>query len=183
MGYFAAGTLRAGTVSSFCTDGVDGVQAHSSAPLAVLAPRIRGRLLGSDESGQVSGAARAELAACKTLARERHAAVRASFRSFMVQRDQWDTSWGPKKIIFLIRDIDGPTMTAASMESCRFVVLWSQGGSLGSVVDMCNRLRRMRGRFPLEIHLPRCISGQMSPPQNAMSKLRRVAPCYRCQQQ
>ena len=27
----------------------------------------------------------------------------------MVQRDQWDTYWGPKKIIFLIRDIDDAT--------------------------------------------------------------------------
>ena len=26
----------------------------------------------------------------------------------MVQRDQWDTYWGPKKIIFLIRDVGGP---------------------------------------------------------------------------
>ena len=38
-------------------------------------------------------------------------------------------------------------MTAASMESCRFVVLRSPGGRLGSVLDMGNRLRRMRGRF------------------------------------
>ena len=37
----------------------------------------------------------------------------------MVQRDQWDTYWGPKKLIFSIRDTDGPAMTAASMESCR----------------------------------------------------------------
>ncbi len=36
----------------------------------------------------------------------RHAAVRVSFRKLLVQRDQWDTSWGAKKIIFLIRDID-----------------------------------------------------------------------------
>ena len=85
----------------------------------------------------------------------------------MVQRDRCDTSWGPKKLIFLIRDIDDAAMAGASVESCRFVVLRSPRGHLGSVVDMCNRLRRMRGRFPLEIHLPKCISGQMSPPQNA----------------
>ena len=36
----------------------------------------------------------------------RHAAVRVSFRKLLVKRDQWDTSWGAKKIIFLIRDID-----------------------------------------------------------------------------
>ena len=43
----------------------------------------------------------------------------------MVQRDQWDTYWGPKKIIFLIRDIDDAAMAAAPAESCRFVVLRS----------------------------------------------------------
>ena len=31
----------------------------------------------------------------------------------MVQRDQWDTPWGAKKIIFLIRDIDGPATNYA----------------------------------------------------------------------
>ena len=40
--------------------------------------------------------------------------------------------WGAKNIFFLIRDIDGPAMTAASVESCRFVVLRSLGGRLGS---------------------------------------------------
>jgi hypothetical protein len=28
----------------------------------------------------------------------RHAAVRVSFSSLLVQRDQWDTYWGPKKL-------------------------------------------------------------------------------------
>ena len=28
----------------------------------------------------------------------------------MVQRDQWDTYWGPKKIYLLVRDIDDATM-------------------------------------------------------------------------
>jgi hypothetical protein len=65
----------------------------------------------------------------------------------MVQRDQWDTYWGAKKRIFLIRDIDGPAMTAAPAESCRFVVLRSPWGRLGSVLYTCNRLQRMRGRF------------------------------------
>ena len=65
----------------------------------------------------------------------------------MVQREQWDTALGPKKIIILIRDIDDATMTAVSVESCRFVVLRSSRCRLGSVRDMCNRLRRMRGRF------------------------------------
>ena len=31
----------------------------------------------------------------------------------MVQRDQWDTYWGAKKIISLIRDIDDATMAGA----------------------------------------------------------------------
>jgi hypothetical protein len=71
----------------------------------------------------------------------------------MVQRDQWDTYWGPKKINFLIRDIDDATMAGASAESCRFVVLWSPGGRLGSIQDVGNRLRRMRGRFHRQIHM------------------------------
>ena len=43
-----------------------------------------------------------------------------------------DTYWGPKKLIFLIRDIDDATMAAAPAESCRFVVLRSPRGRLGS---------------------------------------------------
>ena len=77
----------------------------------------------------------------------RHAAVCVSFGSLMVHRQQWDTSWGAKKFNFLIRDIDDATMAAASMESCRFVVLRSPRGHLGSELDMGSRLRRMRGRF------------------------------------
>ena len=65
----------------------------------------------------------------------------------MVQRYQWYTYWGPKKLIFLIRDIDDGTMAGASMETCRFVVLSSPRGRLGSEPDMGSRLRRMRGRF------------------------------------
>ena len=93
--------------------------------------------------------------------------LRVSFRSFMVQRDRCDTYWGAKKIIFLIRDIDDAAMAAVPAESCRFVVLRSPRGRPGSRVSMCNRLRRMRGRFQRWIHLPRCISSQMSPAQNA----------------
>ena len=40
-------------------------------------------------------------------------------------------------------------------------------GSPRSVLDMGNRLRRMRGCFPLQIHLPRCISSHLSIAQNA----------------
>ena len=65
----------------------------------------------------------------------------------MVQRDQWDTYWGLQKLIFLIRDIDDLTMAAASVNSCRFVARRSPGGRIGSVLDVCKRLRRMRGGF------------------------------------
>ena len=65
----------------------------------------------------------------------------------MGQRDQWDTYWGAKKIIFLIRDIDGPTMTAAPVESCWFVARRCPWGRLGSVLYTCKRLRRVRRRF------------------------------------
>ena len=71
----------------------------------------------------------------------------------MVQRDQWDTYWGPKKLIFLIRDIDGPSMTAASVESCGFVARRSLGRRLGSVLDVGNRLHRTRGGFHRCIHM------------------------------
>ena len=104
----------------------------------------------------------------------RHAAVRVPFGSLLVQRDRYDTYWGPKKIIFLIREIDDAAMAGASMESCRFVVLRSPRGRLWSVKYMCNRLRRMRGRFPPEIHLPRCISSQMSVAQNAKRRTNAV---------
>ena len=71
----------------------------------------------------------------------------------MVQREQWDTYWGPKKLIFLIREIDDAAMAGASVESCRFVVLRSPGVRLGTVLDVGNRLRRMRGRFDRWIHI------------------------------
>ena len=83
----------------------------------------------------------------------RHAAVRVPFRSLLVQRDQWDTSWAAKKLIFLIRDIDDAAMAGASVESCRFVVLRSPRGRLGLVVDMGSRLRRMRRRLGLSREL------------------------------
>ena len=42
-----------------------------------------------------------ELAACKdtSLQNRTHAVVRVSTRSIPVQRDQWDTYWGPKKVV------------------------------------------------------------------------------------
>jgi len=71
----------------------------------------------------------------------------------MVPRDQWDAYGGPKKIIFLIRDIDGLAMAGVSVESYHVVVLRSPRARLGSVLGMRNRLRRMRGRFDQWIHI------------------------------
>ena len=99
-------------------------------------------------------APRSELAACKTLARNVHAVVRVPFGSPMVQRDQWDTYWGAKKIFFLIRAIDDATKAGASVESCRLAAHEPSGSRFGSVLDMCNRLRRLRRRFQINIHLP-----------------------------
>ena len=75
----------------------------------------------------------------------------------MVQRDKWDTSWGAKKIIFLIRDIDDAAMAAAPVESCQFVVPRPPRDRLGSLLDMCNRLRRMRGRSHRCIHISKVL--------------------------
>ena len=44
-------------------------------------------------------------------------------------------------------------MAGASVESCRFVVLRSPGGRTGSVLDVCKRRYRMRGRFDQWIHM------------------------------
>ena len=44
-------------------------------------------------------------------------------------------------------------MTGASVESCRFVVLRSPGGRIGSVLDVRKRRYRMRGRFDQWIHI------------------------------
>ena len=68
-------------------------------------------------------------------------------------KDQWDTSWGPKKLIFFICEIDEAAVAGTLVESCRFVVPRSLGGRLGSVLYTCTRLQCMRGRFQLWIHL------------------------------
>ena len=66
----------------------------------------------------------------------------------MVQKDQWDTYWGAKKIFFLIRgDEAAMAMAAAPVETCQFVAQRSPWGRLGSVLYTCNRLQRMRERF------------------------------------
>ncbi len=79
------------------------------------------------------------------------------FGSLLDQRDQWDTYWGPKKIICLIRDIDDGTMAAASVETCQFVVLRSPWGRLGSLLHKCKRLRRSRGGFHRCIHIGKVL--------------------------
>ena len=48
-------------------------------------------------------------------------------------------------------------MTAASMESCRFAVRRSPGGRFWSVVDVGNRLQRMRGGFHRCIHISKVL--------------------------
>ena len=48
-------------------------------------------------------------------------------------------------------------MTAALVESCRFVVLRSPGGRIGSVLDVCKRRYRMRGRFDQWIHMSKVL--------------------------
>ena len=62
-----------------------------------------------------------------------------------------------KKIFFLIRDIDGPAMTAASMESCRFAARRSPRGRFWSVVDVRKRLHRTRGGFHRCIHISKVL--------------------------
>ena len=60
---------------------------------------------------------------------------------------------GAENLIFLIRDIDRPAMTAAPVETCQFVVRRSSWGRLGSVLYTCNRLQRMRGLFHRYRHI------------------------------
>ena len=71
----------------------------------------------------------------------------------MVQREQWDTSWGPKKIIFLIREIDDAATAGASVESCRFAARRSPRGRFWSVIDVRKRLQRVRDPFHHSIHI------------------------------
>ena len=87
----------------------------------------------------------------------------------MVQRDQWDTSWGAKKLIFLIRAIDDATMAAAPVESCQSPPKRCPWGRLGQVLYTCNRLHRMRGRFHRWIHIStgpqQCADNYHDPPK------------------
>ena len=75
---------------------------------------------------------RAELAQSKASGIQRSAprSRHVSFGSLVAQRDRYDASWGPKKIIFLIRDIDDLTVAGAPLESCQSVALRSPWGRL-----------------------------------------------------
>ena len=53
---------------------------------------------------------------------------------------------GAKKSNFLIRDIDDAAMAAAPVEICQSLPKRSHRGRSGSVLDVSNRLHRMRGR-------------------------------------
>ena len=60
-------------------------------------------------------------------------------------------------------------MAGASVESCRFVVLRSPRGRLGSELDMGSRLRRMPGRFDQWIQIKtgpqQCVAVHHDPPK------------------
>ena len=73
----------------------------------------------------------------------------------MVQRDQWDTYWGPK-IVSRCRGGRGHK-AAAPVESCQIVVRRSPWRRLGSILDMGKRLYRTRGGFHRCIHISKVL--------------------------
>jgi hypothetical protein len=80
--------------------------------------------------------------------KRRHAAIWVPFGSLLVQRDQWDTYRGPKKVFFYLAATMQPwSMADAPVESGPFVARRSPGDRLGSYVYMVSRLHRMRRRF------------------------------------
>ena len=76
---------------------------------------------------------------------------------------------GAEKINFFIRDIDDATRAGASVESCRFVVLRSPRGRLGSVLDVGKRLRRMcqcfHGWIQISTGPQQCADNYHDPPK------------------
>ena len=58
---------------------------------------------------------------------------------------------------FLIRDIDGPAMTAAPVESCQAMVQRSPRGRFWSVVDVRKRLHCTHGGFHRELHISKVL--------------------------
>ena len=83
--------------------------------------------------------------------------VRVPLSSLLVQRDQWDTSWGPK----IVSRCGGGRghRAAAPVESCQSLPGRCPWGRLGSVLYTCKRLRRIRRRFkhswPISLSSPR----------------------------
>ena len=66
----------------------------------------------------------------------------------MVQRDQWDTYWGPKNIFIKFAPTIPPWFKAAApVESCQSLPQRSPWGRLGSGLYMVSRLHRMRRRI------------------------------------
>ena len=74
----------------------------------------------------------------------RHAFARISFGSILVQSDQYDTYWRAKQLISLFAVLK---CSVAPVESCQSVVQRSLWGRLGSVLDVDNRLHRIRWRL------------------------------------
>ena len=88
----------------------------------------------------------------------RHAAVRVSFGSLLVQRDQWDTYRGPKKEIFLFAAGGAlRSMAAAPAKICQSLPKRSPWGRLGSLLDVSKRLHRTRGGFHRCIHISKVL--------------------------
>ena len=69
------------------------------------------------------------------------------FGSLMVQRDQWDTYWGPKKNFLIAAEGALRLWRPHPVESCQSLPNRCTWGRLGSVLYTCNRLHRMRRRF------------------------------------
>ena len=78
----------------------------------------------------------------------------------MVQRDQWDTYWGPKKEIFQFA-AEGAlrSMAAAPAKTCQSLPKRCPWGRPGSALYTCNRLHRISRRFkhfwPISLSSPR----------------------------
>ena len=81
--------------------------------------------------------------------------MRVPFSSPLVQRDQWDTYWGPK---IVSRSGGGRGHKAAApVKSCQIVVRRSPWGRLGSLLDVRKRLHRTRGGFHRCIHISKVL--------------------------
>ena len=74
-------------------------------------------------------------------------------------------------------------MAGASVESCRFVVLRSPWGRLGSELDMGSRLRRMRGCFDQWMQIKtgpqQCADKYHDPPKPQVSSANVAGGAFR----